>query len=79
MKLNIISPNYKKSFNIAWLEVNTSIGNFIIQKGHAPTVLILEPNKNLNYFLLNGKKESIIPKTGIVEITRNSATLLLNE
>jgi F0F1-type ATP synthase epsilon subunit len=79
MELSIITPTYKKLYAIAWIELETTAGNFVIQPGHAPTILLLTPNNNALFCLSNGKQESVMIKEGgIAHIERNSATLLLN-
>jgi F0F1-type ATP synthase epsilon subunit len=75
----IATPLSRRMVNVAWLEVNTPVGNFVIQRGHAPTIMALEPGKPVVYCLKNGKQESLIINRGVVEITRDSATLLVNE
>ncbi len=77
MKFFIVSLLDKKTFDIAWLEINTSIGNFVIQRGHAPMILILSPNKPLIYCLQNGKEETTTIPGGIVHINREQATVVL--
>lgn len=79
MNLHIISPLRTLQFNVAWLEVNTNIGNFVIQKGHVPTLLVLAPNQEIVFRLKNGKQESIIVASGIVEVTREEATVIMQE
>ena len=79
MELKIISPFRQKVYNIAWLELNTPVGNFVIQPGHAPMVLSLAPHKPITFCLTNGKQESLIIKEGFVEITRTSASIVINE
>ena len=79
MELIIIGPTHKMTTKVAWLEVNTTVGNFVIQPEHAPTVLILEANKALTYCLTSGKQESRNLPGGIVEITPTSATIVVYE
>jgi F0F1-type ATP synthase epsilon subunit len=79
MKLSIISPFSKKIVDIAWIELNTQAGNFVIQPGHVPIILTLTPGKEITFCLTNGKQESFIISQGIIDITRTQATLLLNE
>lgn len=79
MKLSIISPFSKKILDIAWLELNTPVGSFVIQPGHAPTILTLAPNKEVTLCLKSGKQESFVAKQGIADITRTTATILLSE
>jgi len=78
MELTIISPTQKKTLSIAWLEINTMVGNFVIQPGHASTVLVLEPQQAITYCLDSGKQESSVIPSGIVEITPDSATIVMH-
>ena len=79
MELKIISPEGMQTHTIIWLELNTSTGNLIVQRGHAPMIVSLAPDKEIIFCLENGKQESLIPTSGIAEITRKSTTLLLNQ
>lgn len=78
MKLTVVSTTNKQSFDVAWLEVNSSAGNFVMQRGHAPMILVLVSHQPLIYCLQNGKQESIlIEGGGILHITRQEATIIL--
>ncbi len=79
MQLSIISPTKKEIFDVAWIECNTPQGNFVIQPGHAPTILTLSEHKPFVYCLKNGKEEVIMIKRAIVEITRSQVTVLLSQ
>lgn len=79
MNLQIISPLRILNYDVAWLEVNTNVGNFIIQKGHVPTLLVLSPNEEIVFRLKNGKEESIMVTSGIVEVTREKSTVIIHE
>ncbi len=79
MNLQIISPLRISNYDVAWLEVNTNVGNFIIQKGHVPTLLVLSPNEEIIFRLKNGKEESIMVSSGIVEVTREKSTVIIHE
>ena len=76
MELHIISPESTLMFRVVWVEVNTPVGNFVIQPGHVPTVLLLEPNKAVKFRLDNGKQEAVLIKDGILEVTRTTATVI---
>ncbi len=78
MQLHIISPLRLNTHEIAWIELNTSAGNFVIQKGHAPTLLILKPNDEMVFRLKNGKQEVMDVGSGIAEITRDKVTVVLS-
>ncbi len=75
----MVSLGDKKIVDIAWLEVNTPVGNFVMQRGHAPMILVLSPNKPLIYCLQNGEQESTTIAGGILHITREQATVILTQ
>jgi len=77
MELTIISPTTKKIISVAWFEIDTTIGNFVIQQGHAPTVLIFAQQTIATVCLKSGKQETITIPGGVVEITRQAATFIL--
>ena len=79
MKFTLLSPTEKKQYAIAWIEVNTPIGNFVIQQNHAPTILMVKAHEPITFCLRNGKQETFLSSGGILEITRTSAVLLLND
>ena len=77
MKLKIISPGAKKEIDIAWIEIHTLVGGFIILPDHAPMVTTLKPNETINFCLTSGKQESFESSGGTVEVGRKAVTLLL--
>lgn len=77
MQLQITSPEEKKVLQVAWFEIETPAGNFVIHLGHAPTILTLLPHRTIVIRLKNGKQKSIEAPSGIVNITRTSATIIL--
>lgn len=82
MNLNIVSPNpdlNRNINNIAWLEIDTLVGNFIILPEHAPTILTIAKNSNIKFGLSNGKHDFISVPQGIAHIRRDKATILINE
>lgn len=79
MELHIISPEQTVVHSVVWVEAETIAGNFVIQPGHAPTILLLSPNKELSFCLINGKQESILVPRGILEVSRDAATLIINQ
>lgn len=78
MELVIISPAHKQVLRIAWLELQTTVGNFVIQPGHATTVLLLAPASIATMCLHNGKQETVSIPTGLAQIARDSVTLMLS-
>lgn len=79
MDLTVIGPTTKNTYSINWLEVETSLGNFVIQHGHAPMILLLLPNKDVTIFLTSGKVETFRVDGGILEVNRHTALLITNK
>lgn len=62
-----------------WIEFDTSAGNFVIQRGHAPMILSLD-KKPIKVLLANGKHDAIrAAQGGIAEINRETVKLFLDE
>lgn len=79
MELHIISPEQTVIHSVAWVEAETIAGNFVIQPGHAPTILLLAPDKELIFCLINGKQESLFVPRGILDVSRTAVTLIINQ
>jgi F0F1-type ATP synthase epsilon subunit len=77
MKLDIVGPLQRETFSIAWLEVNSPAGNFVIQPGHAPMIITLNPNQDITFCLTNGKIQTHFITSGILEVNRKIATIIL--
>jgi F0F1-type ATP synthase epsilon subunit len=76
MVLNFITPFKKLSREVAWVELDTNVGNFVIEPEHAPVILTLEKNSQVSYCLISGKQEKINVNSGIVHVTRSTVTIL---
>lgn len=76
MNLNLLTPFTKQIKNVAWVEVDTTDGNFVIESEHAPMILTLAVDTFINYGLTSGKQEKVKAASGIVHIKRDSVTIL---
>ena len=45
---------------VDWVEMNTPVGNMVIQLGHAPMIIELSQGYDLLYQITGGATESII-------------------
>jgi len=80
VKLTIISPQYKESYTIDWLEVQTSCGTLVIKPGHAPIILTITAPSEFSFVLKTGEKKIVmITRPGFVEVTRTTIIALLNQ
>jgi F0F1-type ATP synthase epsilon subunit len=64
---------------IVWLEINTPAGNMVIQEGHAPMVVEIEPNSELLFMQQNGKQISVFVLQGFIHVTRQDIKLLVTK
>ena len=79
MNLRLITANKLETFIVAWLEIHTPTGDFVIQRGHAPTVFVLSENMPLVFKLDNGKQQTVYVRRGIAECTRSNVQLIIDE
>lgn len=80
MKLQLISLEQPvHEYEISWLELNTTTGNYIIQPGHVPMILILTPDSKVTCCLTKNNEQKIfIIKHGVAHIKRDSVILSYN-
>lgn len=78
MQFTILSPTRKESYPVSWVEFESMVGNFVIQPGHAPMIVVLKPNSLSTCLLRNGKQTTVGVSSGVVEVTRASVTFLLD-
>lgn len=79
MKFSVISPHSIIEHTIVWVEVNTPVGNMVIQENHAPMVVEIEPNSELLFMQQNGKQVSIVILQGFIHVTRQEIKLLVTQ
>ena len=79
MKLIISTPFTYRELSVAWLEINSPTGNYVIQHGHAPMIMPLSPHQNLTFRLKSGKEESILIRQGMITIGREEATAVFTD
>ena len=78
MEFQIIRPDKTQIVKVNWVEVNTPVGNFVIQHGHAPTLLTLSKGKEVVYELTNPEEQkSFVADRGVLSVTRNSVILVV--
>lgn len=77
MQFTLITPTRSQVYILNWIEVQTSIGSFVIQLGHVPTIVTLTPGKEITLGLEDGTTVSLPVEGGILEVDRNQATLII--
>lgn len=80
MKLQLISLEQPvHEYEISWLELNTITGNYIIQPGHVPMILILKSDSKATCCLVRDNEQKVfIIHDGIAHIKRDSIILSYN-
>ena len=78
MQLKIIGIDQSEQFNVAWVELQTKMGNFIIQPEHAPMIIELQPNSQIRFCLDNSKQKTFDILGGFAHVTRTDVTVLIN-
>ncbi len=82
MKLAIFSSTQSHEYDMSYLEVETSVGNFVILEGHAPILLLLSAGKPV-VFCQKDAPETFerfpLLHGGILKVTRTHATIIMNE
>lgn len=68
----------KEQFNVAWVELQTKVGNIVIQIEHAPMILELQPNSQVRFCLDNTKQKTIEVTAGFAHVTRQNVTILIS-
>ena len=78
MKLSIITTQKTLEYSVDWLEINTPVGNMVIQAGHVPMMIELSAGCECLFQITDGSRvESIMIVQGVAHITRLEVTLLL--
>ena len=79
MKFSVIKPHSVADHIIVWIEINTPVGNMVIQEGHAPMIVEIEPNSELLFMQQNGKQVSMVVLQGFMHVTREEIKLLVTK
>lgn len=77
MKFSVISPHATLEHTIVWVEINTPAGNMVIQQGHAPMIVEIQPESELLFMQPNGKQILLVVLQGFIHITRQEIKLLV--
>ena len=78
MLLQLVGIDQKEQFNVTWVELQTLIGNIIIQPQHAPMILQIQQNSQIRFCLDSGKQKTIDILAGIAHVTREDVTILIS-
>lgn len=77
MKLKIITTQKTVEHEVDWVELNTPVGNMVIQQGHAPMIIELSHGYELSYQITDGPIETILIVQAVAHITRFEVQILI--
>lgn len=77
MKLKIITTQKTVEHEVDWVELNTPVGNMIIQQGHAPMIIQLSTGHEFIYQVTDGATESIMIVQAVAHVTRFEVQVLI--
>ncbi len=77
MKLKIITTQKTVEHDVDWVELNTPVGNMIIQQGHAPMIIQLSSGYEFLYHISDGATESIMIVQAVAHVTRFEVQVLI--
>ena len=78
MQLNIVGVDQNEQYKVIWVELQTSVGNLIIQPEHAPMIVELQPKSQVRFCLDSSKQKTYELSAGFAHITRQSVTILID-
>lgn len=79
MELLLLRPSGTQIFPVAWVELTTSQGSFVVQQHHVPMIVSLAPGSTIAFVVNSGKFESITVGQGVAEITREKVVIVMPE
>jgi F0F1-type ATP synthase epsilon subunit len=77
MKLKVITTQKIIEHEVDWVELNTPVGNMIIQQGHTPMIIQLSQGHELAYQISGGATESILIVQAVAHVTRFEVQVLI--
>ena len=79
MELMLLRPSGLQLFPVAWVELTTQQGSFVVQHNHVPMIVSLSYGSSIEFMVTSGKLESIMVQQGIAEITRDKVSIFVHE
>ncbi|MCL5436522.1 MAG: hypothetical protein M1549_01425 [Candidatus Dependentiae bacterium] len=77
--LHIVTPISRETIEVEWVEIQTPVGNRVILPHHAPLIAALSPRSTITFKLADGEVNTRFAHSGVLEVNRTRATLILND
>ena len=76
-ELEIIHPTKSEKKTVAWVEVESPTGNFVVGPNHSPLVSILKPRGKLTYQEFEKTETAVDIYGGVFKVSDNKAVVVL--
>lgn len=76
-QLTLVTPTSTVSHEIDWLEIQTQVGNRVIQVGHAPMVALLKSKTSVFFQRTGSDPEELVVADGVCRVERTVVTLIV--
>lgn len=77
MKLSIVDTEKVAVHDVVWVELNTPVGNMVIQAGHVPMIVELSAGHELLFELIDGEQKSMSIVQAVAHVMRNEVKILI--
>ena len=78
MKLSIVDTEKVVNYDVEWVELNTPVGNLVVQEGHAPMIIELSLGHEFLFELaVTGEQKKIMITQAIAHVTRTEVKILI--
>lgn len=79
MQLVVARYASQETFDIEWIEIDTDMGNRIIQEGHAPLIVVLKKDSRATFFVKDIGEQLMKIPGGFFSVNPEHAILLVTE
>ena len=76
MKLLLIDASKTVEHDINWVELNTPVGNMVIQNQHVPMVVELSSGQEIVFETTEGVKHSFLISQAVAHVSRTAVKIL---
>jgi F0F1-type ATP synthase epsilon subunit len=76
LELTLLTPTSSRTVNATLLEIETLMGNLVIQPGYAPSYIVLKPGSTVSWTLPNETTITLKVVRGFLEVQRTKAVLI---
>ncbi len=79
LTLEIIGSMQSEIHSVAWVEIESPTGSFLVGYDHMPLISLIKKRSTLTFRKINGEERHIDIAGGIFKVADNKATILLEQ